>query len=110
MFHLAILLLLRVLIDAKFLDRVAFVSLEIFLQNLISVHFLQKYQVTVVFAVPLCKKTHFYVSVAARQVPVAHSNVKIEQKGYSHYYNETRMSFDFFTKTFPTDYIVDALI
>ena len=52
--HLAILLvLLRVLIAAKFLDRVALVSLEILLQNLISVHFPQKYQVTVVFAVLL---------------------------------------------------------
>ena len=53
MFHLAILLLLPVVIAAKFLDRVAFVSLEIILQNLISVHLLQKYQVTVVFAVLL---------------------------------------------------------
>ena len=49
-----------------------------------SVHFLQKYEVTVVFAVPLCKKTpNFYGSVAARQVPVAYRNVKKEQKGSS---------------------------
>ena len=29
--------------------------------------------------------------VAARQVPVAYSNVKIEHKGSSHYFNDTRM-------------------
>ena len=49
-----------------------------------SVYFLQKYQVTLVFAVPICKKPpKFYGSVAARQMPVAYSNVKNEEKGLS---------------------------
>ena len=48
-----LILILRVLIAVKFLDGLAFVSLEIILQNLISVHFLQKYQLTIVYAVPL---------------------------------------------------------
>ena len=44
------------LFAAKFLDRVAFVSVQIFLQNLISVDFIKEYQVTIVFAVPLSQK------------------------------------------------------
>ena len=83
------------LIAAKFLDRVAFVSLHIFLQNLISVDFIKEYQVTIVFAVLFCKKKIFYVSVAARQVHAAYYNVKIQQKGSSLYHNDTRKSFDF---------------
>ena len=47
------------LIAAKFLDRVAFVWLQIFLQNLISVDFIKEYQVTIVFAVLFCQKKNF---------------------------------------------------
>ena len=45
-------------------------------------------------------KKKFHASVAARQVPVAYCNVKIEQKGSSHYHNDTRMSFDFLQRLF----------
>ena len=46
------------LIAAKFLDTVAFVWLQIFLQNLISVDFIKEYQVTIVFAVLFCQKKY----------------------------------------------------
>ena len=72
------------LIAAKFLDRVAFESLQIFLQNLISADFIKKYQVTIVFAFLFCQKKIFYASIAAKQVDAVYYDVKIEQKGSSH--------------------------
>ena len=56
------------------------------------------------------KKPQFLRLGSRKTSARAYSKVKKAQKDSSHYYNDTRMSFDLFTNTFRTELIVVALI